>query len=338
MVRVWRWAGTMTERSLGLMVSSIQFRMMKKVDFFIVGEPKSGTSALVGFLSQHPDIYMPKGPEPYYFCTDLHKEEDKRRKDDGRGRFFEIRTLSDYQRLFEEGGKTQIFGEKSVYYLVSKVAAKNIYRYNPKAKIIVLLREPVSFLRSLHAQLLLPGMETEKSFNKALELEEKRKNGLFIPRHTPAPSQLFYLEHIKYSEHIRRFYKFFGRNSVKVIFYEDFKKDNREVYKEVLRFLGVNENFVPKFKQVNVRRKFRFDFLFSLINDNVVYRKIMDLVPLQVRVKLSLWSNWILFKKVRDDDSKISRAMKKKLDKIIETEIAELGKLLGVDVKDKWGR
>jgi hypothetical protein len=146
---------------------------MKKVDFFIVGEPKSGTSALVNFLSQHPDIYM-GASESHYFCTDLHKEEDGFRKA-GQKPFFDIRTLKSYQRLFENGNVDQVWGEKSVHYLVSTVAAENIYRYNPKAKIVILLREPMSFLQSFHLAHLLSGTETEKSFNKALKLEKRGK-------------------------------------------------------------------------------------------------------------------------------------------------------------------
>lgn len=308
------------------------------MDFFIVGEPKSGTTALTDFLSQHPDIYMPEGLEPHFFCTDLHKEEDRRKKSVDGERFFKIREFNDYQRLFGNGGKDQIWGEKSVHYLLSKAAAGKIYKYNPKAKIIVLLREPMSFLSSLYSHYLMMKMETAESLAEALGFEGERRRERRVPERAPIASLLFYLENVRYSDHLKRFYKFFDKGSVKIIFYEDFKKDNKGVYREVLCFLGVDESFVPKFRRVNVRRRFRIDFLFWLTNDSVVYRRVMDMVPLRIRRWLAPWCDWIFFERVKNDDSKISRGMKRELDKIIETEIVELTKLLGVDVRDKWDR
>ena len=40
-------------------------------EFFIVGHPKSGTTALYEMLRTHPQIYMPELKEPAYFATDL---------------------------------------------------------------------------------------------------------------------------------------------------------------------------------------------------------------------------------------------------------------------------
>lgn len=335
MVRAWRWAGMMTDKVKGLMVSSIQFEVMKKVDFFIVGEPKSGTSALVNFLAQHPDIYMSTELEPHYFCKDLHEEEDGFKKARGKS-FFGVRTLESYQRLFKNSNDGQVWGEKSVHYLVSKVAAKNIYKYNPKAKIIVLLREPMDFLKSLHSHYLMTRIETEDLFDKALRLEWERKKGLKVPERAPIASLLFYLENIRYSDHLKRFYEFFDNKAIKVIFYEDFKQNNGDVYRNVLRFLSMDESFVPKFRRVNVRRRFRFNFLFKLTNDSLVYRKVIELIPLRIRRWLAPWCDGIFFKRVKNDDLRISKRMKRKLDKIIKAEVTELTKLLGMNVGAKW--
>ena len=45
-------------------------------DFFIVGQPKSGTTALYSMLRRHPQIYLPETKEPGYVPPDDAKAED----------------------------------------------------------------------------------------------------------------------------------------------------------------------------------------------------------------------------------------------------------------------
>jgi hypothetical protein len=59
-------------------------------EFLIVGAAKSGTTSLYSWLRQHPEIYMPVYKEPN-FLSDLLPS--------GKA----IRTLSEYQALFEKG-------------------------------------------------------------------------------------------------------------------------------------------------------------------------------------------------------------------------------------------
>ena len=67
-----------------------------------------------------------------------------------------------------------------MFYLFSKQAAAEIAQYNPDAKIIIMLREPVAFLYSIHSQGLYSGNET-KHFETALSLEDSRRQGMNIP-------------------------------------------------------------------------------------------------------------------------------------------------------------
>ena len=41
------------------------------VDFFLIGFPKTGTTALASCLAQHPDVCFSAIKEPFYHCTDL---------------------------------------------------------------------------------------------------------------------------------------------------------------------------------------------------------------------------------------------------------------------------
>ena len=81
-------------------------------NFFIVGAPKCGTTALYEFLRAHPDIYMPEGKELEYFGSDLKKNPKK--------------TMDEYLLFFKGWNNERVAGEASVRYLYSKKAAEEI--------------------------------------------------------------------------------------------------------------------------------------------------------------------------------------------------------------------
>ena len=91
---------------------------------------------------------MPELKEPLYFATDLRARFQRRAAGP-------LPTeLEDYLSLFAAAEPGQRVGEASSSYLWSHEAAGHIARMRPDAKIIAILREPASFLRSLHLQLL----------------------------------------------------------------------------------------------------------------------------------------------------------------------------------------
>ena len=53
--------------------------MGRRPDFFVVGQPKSGTTALYEVLRAHPQIYMPPIKEPTFLASDVRA--DARRVD-----------------------------------------------------------------------------------------------------------------------------------------------------------------------------------------------------------------------------------------------------------------
>ena len=124
-------------------------------DFFILGAPKCGTTALFSYLDDHPDIFMPAVKEPTYFAHDL----------------WDTRThITDpdrYSALFAGRKAGQITGEASTFQLVSKVAVTEILQAKPEAKFIVCLRNPLEMLPSLHAQALKVGLETDTNLERA---------------------------------------------------------------------------------------------------------------------------------------------------------------------------
>jgi hypothetical protein len=111
---------------------------IKKPNFFLVGAPKSGTTAMVQYLATHPDIFMAK-KEMHFFGGDLRF----------RAPFYR-HNLNEYLAEFQGCNGHCRVGEASVWYLLSSQAASEIYAFKPAANIIVMLREPVEMLYSLY--------------------------------------------------------------------------------------------------------------------------------------------------------------------------------------------
>jgi len=204
-------------------------------DFFIIGHPKSGTTALYEMLRQHPQIYMPKAKEPRFFASDLPSSFQ-------RSSDVPPLTYEDYLALFSDARDDQRAGDASTAYIWSQSAAQLIAEAQPRARIIAILREPASFLRSMHLQLLQVRIENEPSLRKAIALEDARREGRALTRTVERwPQVLLYTERVRYVEQLRRYHDLFGHEQVLVLIYDDFRADNDAVLRGVLRFLEVDE-------------------------------------------------------------------------------------------------
>jgi len=296
-----------------------------KASVFLVGEQKSGTSALHNFLSQHPDICMSKHKEPGFFCTDIQKESDEFH---GSPVFFHYRCEQDYNKLFD--AECSIAGESSSLYLYSKDAAKNIKHYNPAAKIVIILRHPVDFLISLHMQYLKETTE-DCGLRRALELVPKRKMGQHIPYNARAPSLLLYTERVKYAQNIKRYMLCFPKQQIKIILFEEFRDNNLLVYKDVLRFLNVKE-FTPMLTKVNTRQTTRFKTLHRIVHRPKLKRLLKQL-PLDMQFWLKQLERSVFMKQTIANCA--SEELINRLKEISRPEVDKLRTLLPLDFR-KW--
>jgi Sulfotransferase family len=205
-------------------------------DFFIVGHHKSGTTALYRMLGSHPQIYMPDLKEPKFFASDLpaRLEPPAARTLPG--------TLAEYLALFADAAPEQRAGEASPSYLRSHTAAGLIASLQPAARIIAILREPASFVRSMHLQLVQSHVETEKDLAKALAAEDVERAGQAMRR---------YSDHVSYAEQLRRYHEVFPPEQVLVLIYDDFRTDNEGTLRTVLRFLEVDDTVKVELVEAN---------------------------------------------------------------------------------------
>ena len=212
-------------------------------DFFIVGAPKSATTSLYQYLREHPEIFMPSTKEPHFFGSDLSSTKF-------------VRDEREYLDLFANADGARILGEASVYYLYSRMAAKEIIQFNPSARILILLRNPVDMIYSLHSQAVSSAYEDILDFSEALVAEEDRAHGRRIPDIADFPQGLLYCRIGMYAEQVRRYLDALPADQVRVILFDDFVADAEGVYVDVLKFLGVQDlGFRPEFRRINENRR-----------------------------------------------------------------------------------
>ena len=197
-----------------------------KPNFFIIGAPKCGTTSLASYLGGHPNIYMSNPKEPYYFNSDMN--------------FQGMKTIKEYATCFAGAGENHLaIGEASTSYLYSKAALPAILKFNPAAKFVVVVRNPVDLLYSFHSELLWNGTENIKSFRDAWQLQEARLAGRHIPPLCRDPFWLQYKEVGLLGKYLKRVYQMVATERVHVVVMDDMKLNVQKVYEDLLSFLDV---------------------------------------------------------------------------------------------------
>ena len=223
--------------------------MPAKPNFFIVGAPKCGTTALYRYLQPHPNIFMPEIKEPHFFARDL-------------GDYPRIKTMEDYLGLFAGATAEHLRrGEASVYYLRSSVAIPAIREFNPEARIIAMFRNPVDMVYSLHSQLLYVSEENVSDFETAWRLQDRRGRGLDVPPHIRSPLLVQYAQVGQFGTQARRLLSTFPREQVKIILFDDFAASPQQVYDDVIAFLGLPHDRRTDFPRINENKGARVAWL-----------------------------------------------------------------------------
>jgi len=220
-----------------------------KPDFILVGGPKCGTATVSDWLAQHPDIFVMQPREPNFFGSDLQMRRH-------------FRTSDDYRRQFEQHAD-KICGEGTTWYLYSERAAEEIFRSNPQTKILMVLRNPVELVHSLHQYRLYYGDESERDLTKVLD-REKVALRRWSENGEPKDVLQVYVDVARYSPGVERYLKRFGADQVKILFFEDLQSRPEQLVREVFEFLGVSE-FQPELRRSNEARSHRFALLGKLL-------------------------------------------------------------------------
>lgn len=238
-----------------------------------MGAPKCGTTSLSEYLKEHPNVFISSPKEPHYFASDMVNY---------RG----LKKSKDYFNLFSDATNEHLaIGEASVWYLYSKKAIENIYMYNKDAKIIVMLRKPVDMVYSMHSQHLNSQGEDEEDFKKAWNLEGERKKGKSIPKHILHVPNLYYSEIANYFTQLKNLYNYFPKEQVKIIIFDNFERNTKSIYNDLIDFLELpyyNKNLFPKFNENKIFKYHIVNKLFKLEPNSIrnVRKKMMGIFGL----------------------------------------------------------
>lgn len=191
-----------------------------KPNLFVIGASKAGSTFLHDILKKHPDICMSIEKEPWFFNDDAYKERE-----------------NEYSELFKrcDKKKSKYVGESSPIYSETTYfpdIPKRIKQYSPDAKLIYIVREPFSRLKSVYKQTMFSGHWVEKKF-----YNEIMPTDYISAIHQYPP----FLEATKYFTHISNYLKVFDKSNLKVIFFEDLINDVESTLSQVYSFLNIND-------------------------------------------------------------------------------------------------
>lgn len=191
-----------------------------RVNFMVAGTQKAGTSALIKLLGQHPRVSLPVIKEPHFFNNDGFFQSDNL-------------PVEAYHTAFPDRGPNMVYGEGTTKTMFSPTCLDRVARYNPDMKLICILRDPVE--RAFSAWNMNHKRGDFRSFESLIEHEIRQ-----IEQSGPVRDGFAcYVSRGLYADQIRQLRKRFPEQQLKFIEYDHFKRHNREVLNECIRFLGL---------------------------------------------------------------------------------------------------
>lgn len=217
----------------------------------IGGTTKAATTSLFEYLCAHPDICGSKYKESRFFLDENYPLERK----------IPFGDIGHYSTLFDGCLNKAIRLEATPDYLYSNKTPDKIKQLIPGAKLIFIVREPISRLVSWYKFALQNNLlSTAISFDEFIAMQQKP-----LPEYN-TQQHLMALQQGKYAQYLGPYYESFGKENILILFYEDISRDLLAVMNEVCQFIGVDEKFYAAFdfKIYNQTRNLRSPVFHSI--------------------------------------------------------------------------
>lgn len=293
-------------------------------NFFLIGAAKCGTTSVAAYLDQHPEVFVSKPKEPNFFSFEPNSKPVCVGPGDSEHLYelllkYSVTSPQAYEELFAEASDCKAIGEASVRYLYESHTAPKIADYSPEAKLIVLLRDPVDRLHS-HFHMNVRQHIEPLSLVDAIEAEDERVDlGWGWDWH--------YRRVGAYGSQLRRFYEYFDRSQVLVLFHKDLQKRPQETMQAIFSHLEVSCDFKADFsRRAMVGHTPRWRGLRRIIrDDNLVKRIAKRTVPRSVRKSFVSWSD----AKNRQPIPTLESGVRQKVEQLLAEDHQLLAGLLG---------
>lgn len=187
-----------------------------KPAFLCIGAQKSGTTSLIHYMNQHPEIYMAPG-EIHFFDT-----------------YYDKNNIEEYENNFKTPKKYA--GEKtpSLHYL--RYAMDRVHRHYPGVKLILMLREPVSRAFSQY------NMDCQKVQRKVCtqEFVEHMKSQVTLKLADIRTNGPYSLARGFYSDHLEYILSKFPEENLYVAISEEIRENKLAEYNRIYEFIGTH--------------------------------------------------------------------------------------------------
>jgi hypothetical protein len=223
-------------------------------DFFIIGAPRCGTTALSRYLSRHPQICFSRPKETHYFTQLSKLPSESELQSDYIDRYFSHRS-----------SENRVAGEGSVSYLQLPGPVEQILHFNPDAKFVAMVRNPLTVMPSYHQKMLFLLQENERDFAKAWALQAARARGENVPGTCIDARLLNYAEGARLGAQIERLFDVVGRERAHIIVFDDFAADTLGVYRSLLDFLELDYDGQTEFERRFESQMYRYYWLQRLL-------------------------------------------------------------------------
>lgn len=295
--------------------------MKKMPNFIVVGAAKSGTTSLYKYITQHEDVFVPKGKELRFFSNmtgDYQGPGDER----SCNRRI-ISNVEDYKRLFEDRQEKALGDMSTEYLYYHEESIKNIKKHTDEdVKIFIILRNPVERAYSHYLHMVRDGRE-DLSFEEAVEKEEERKNKNWA-WHWGYTTNGFYYEQVK--DYLTHF------PNATVYIYDDLRKDQESIINDMFNKLDVepiplNTNLEHNVSGIPKNRK-----LHTLLNKPNRFLGLLKRGAGLVNKEDALFERLQKISRNNLEKPKMKEETRKELVKRYEPDVAKLEKLLDRDL------
>ena len=217
---------------------------------FVVGAPRCGTTSLSKALRHHPEICVSKPKETFFFVRE------------GAPMGVEQRASEFIRRYYPDlEPDHELIVEASPVYLYAPEAVERILEIDPNAKLVVMVRNPVDLVHSLHGRMLYTMDEDVKDFATAWRLREARSRGESLPKRCRHPSVVDYGFVGSLGARVEELFARVGRERCHVIVYDDLKDRGPETLRKLLRFAGVDSEIKLKLKRARPNNAYKREWL-----------------------------------------------------------------------------